>query len=128
MLAAKEWLERKAMYAGATVAGTRTVTKEYRRSTGRMLFAGITLTVSPANDLSVCFKVDPGDKDYRAAIEDAIFCALLSQYKQPISRIAVTIEDVKHDDIGSSYYTFKMATSEAIHEALVGPSSNIVWS
>ncbi len=128
MLAAKEWLERKAGYPGATVASTRTVTKEYRRHTGRILFAQVTLTVSPAPDLSLRFKVDPTDIDYRAAIEDTVFCALLSQYRQPVSRVAVTIEDVKEDDIGSSYHTFKMATSEAIHEALMGPSSNIVWA
>ena len=79
------WAQRKVAEQCATVAEARTVTKDFVRFSCREQFAGVTLTVLPADEFSLSFNVEPSLPDYRWAIEDAIWCALLS-HRQPILR------------------------------------------
>jgi hypothetical protein len=127
MLPLVNWLERKLAEPAATVSGPRTVSKVFSRFSGREHFAGVTLTVRPAKELSLRFNVEPSEADFRWAIEDTIFCALLSRYRQPVLRLEVTVDAIQEKTSASSYFSFKMATSEAIEEALGGVSTNIVW-
>lgn len=121
------WLERKLGEPAATVSSPRTVSKKFSRFSGREHFAGITLTVKPAEELSLRFDVEPSEADFRWAIEDTIFCALLSRYRQPVLRVEITVDAIEEKALASSYLSFKMVTSEAIEEALGGVSNNIVW-
>lgn len=126
----KQWIDRKLQCKQATLYVERTVTSEFKRQTGgRILYASVTLSLAPAKELSIEFNVEPSELDYRCAIEDAIFSELLTHYTVPILGVSVRVIAVIADEIGSSYSTFRQATSDAMRQAFqqLGGQQNIAW-
>ncbi len=126
----KQWIDQKLNRKQATLHVERTVTGEFKRQTGGIsLYASVTLEVTPATEFSIEFCVEPSELDYRSAIEDAIFSELLTHYTVPILAVSVRVLTVIADEIGSSYLTFRQATSEAMRQAFQQPNGqqNIAW-
>jgi hypothetical protein len=126
----KQWIDQKLHRKQATLHVERTVTSEFKRHTGgRILYASVTLELAPAKEFSIEFSVEPSELDYRSGIEDAIFSELLTHYTVPILGVSVRVLAVIADEIGSSYATFRQATSDAIRQAFQQPSGqqNIAW-
>ena len=51
----------------------------------------------------------------------------LSRYRQPVLYLEVTVDAIQKKPAASSYFSFQVATREAIEEALGGVRSNFVW-
>jgi hypothetical protein len=127
---AQHWLKTKLLESPGTVMVARTISKDFRRHTGgRTLFAAVTLTLAPASAFSLTFAAEPSETDYRRAIEDAIFCELLTSHTQPILGVSVLVDAVEEDPVGSCYAAFKVATRDAMTEALrlSDGATNTIW-
>lgn len=81
--------------------------------------AGITIKMHARSTLEYCYEGPDISADYRDAIRDGIFSALLSQVSA-VTLVEVTVLDAREHSINSSYAAFFMAAKEATQELIEG--------
>lgn len=92
--------------------------------------AGLTVSISPADEFSLSFPTDSASAEYIAAARNGLFSVLLGHSFSPILRCAVSFESFEVHEIDACYAAFFMASKEAT-ERLLGVASdhkyNIAW-
>ena len=127
-----QWLQEKLdQHRWSGVLAPRRVTHEWcLRTGGRVMRAGLTASIAPADRFSVSFPLDAESATYLAAVRNGMFSVLLGREVKPILRCAVVFESFVIHDLESSYTAFFRVAKEATEQLLglaAGHRHNIDW-
>jgi hypothetical protein len=126
------WLTEKVeAHRWSGVVESRRVTHTWSRSTGgRVMSAGLSAAIWPAEDFSLQISAQGVEPTYVAGARNGLFSVLLSYGSAPILRCAVEMDAFQVRPGGSSYAAFYSVAKEAT-ERLLGirppESPNIEW-
>jgi hypothetical protein len=126
------WLREKITeHPWSGVLEPRLITHEWFRATGgRNLRAGLTASIAPANEFSMCFPEGAASREYIPAVRDGAFSVLLCHSFAPILRCTVRFESFTIHETEACYAAFFMASKEVMQRLLglaPGYTPNIKW-
>jgi hypothetical protein len=127
-----DWLREKVEdHRWCGVKAQRAVTHRWRRHLGgRVMSAGLTLSIAPSDDFAFGVDATGVDIEYIAAVRNAVLTVLLSQSWAPILRCTVTASSFQVHDTESTYAAFFSVAEEATRQLLgvvPGYAHNIDW-
>jgi len=119
-----DWLRRK-LGDFCMLRHPATVTHEWKRITGRLLCAGVTLSATPANDFSFVSHVQwpvTASGRYEQCVVDGILDALLAPRGHRSAALGVTVilEQIVWHEEGAVPLAFYMAAREATQKLVDG--------
>jgi hypothetical protein len=129
---AVEWLREKCEREHwSTVRHARTITRDWVRHTGgRVMRAGLSGSIAPAQDLELVVHAPCIEEEYVAAAKNAAFSVLLSQSWSPVFAARLELNGfVAHPDESSYAAFYEVAREVVSHLIGVAPGSqhNIKW-
>jgi len=119
-----DWLDRK-LQSYRLLDHPATVTHEWKRMTGRVLRAGLTLSARPAEAFSFTSAVEwpvPEVSRYEQMVVDGVLDALIAPagWAEPVLGAAFVLEEIQWDAEGSVALAFYMAAREAAQIIIEG--------
>ena len=111
------WLRRKLRGEPFRPLRERTISRQWERLTGRMLFGSVTLRVSPADEFSfvdnAAWPLNDAD-EYSEAVLDGILDALLLDVCEPPGGAQFVLEAIEWRPVASVPHGYKQAAREAV--------------
>lgn len=92
--------------------------------------AGLTASISPADDFSLSFPTNTDSVEYIAAVRNGSLSVLLGHSVTPILKCSVSFESFQIHEVNACYLAFFMASKEATEQLLglvPAHEHNIKW-